>query len=201
MNNGGRFPLHAQKPNYTSQFKTGRMQNRQFHRHCTDFSSLCTYTTLMKLVPCCQRSLHYKFSLLALFGVAVLKNKKLQELTFWNSLVHESCRNMKLSISKLVTNSVSYGYEYEEKEDITMKLIVAIATLSKRDSWMVMISLQPFVSHLHDLSIFILDNPFFFLWRNNVCTPGHMEGTRMWHPPFQKTELLRMRRRMRSLLP
>ncbi len=50
--------------------------------------SLCT--TLIKLVPCYQRSLPYTFLILALFSVAVLKNKKLREFTFWKSLVFQS---------------------------------------------------------------------------------------------------------------
>ncbi len=44
-------------------------------------------TTLIKLVPRCQRSLHYTFPLPALFSVTKLKNKKFQELTFWKPLV------------------------------------------------------------------------------------------------------------------
>ncbi len=43
-----------------------------------------------------------------------------------------------------------------------MEFIVSFFTLSKRDSLMVMISLQPIVSHLQDLSIFVLDNLYEF---------------------------------------
>ncbi len=51
--------------------------------------------------------------------------------------------------------------------------MVAFATLPKRDSWMVMISIQPFVSHLHDLSIFVIDNPFFSLKERCPHTGSH----------------------------
>ncbi len=86
VNTRGGFRLQAQKPNYTSLFKTGGTHYRQFHLHCTAVWSL-QYITITKFVPCCQRCLHYTFPLLALFGVAVLKNKKLQQLTFWKPLV------------------------------------------------------------------------------------------------------------------
>ncbi len=62
----------------------------------------------------------------------------------------------------IVVSKYNFEKYYDGKEDTTVEFIAAFATLSKRDSLMAMISLHPVVSHLHDLSMFVLDDPFFF---------------------------------------
>ncbi len=68
------------------------------------------YTALMKPAPWCQRSLHYTFPFLALFSVAVLKNIKLQELTFRKPLIHMLSSAEARENDQINANSILFGW-------------------------------------------------------------------------------------------